>query len=125
MTDDDMTDDHRGAERPAAEPETYGEFWPFYLGEHSRPGTRRLHFIGTTGAIIALILLVITGAWWWILIALLSGYAFAWVSHWAIEHNQPATFRFPLWSLFSDFRMYFTWLTGGLDRELRRHGIEG
>lgn len=103
--------------------DSYAEFWPFYLAEHSRPGTRRLHFLGTALGLVLLALAVATQTWWLLLAALVSGYAFAWVAHLSVERNRPATFSHPVWSLVSDFRMFFLWLSGGLQRELERHGI--
>jgi hypothetical protein len=38
---------------------------------------------------------------------ILIGYAFAWVGHFYFEHNRPATFIYPTYSLMADFRMWF------------------
>ena len=65
-------------------PKTYrnfAEFYPFYLSEHSNRTSRRLHFIGSSLALILLLVTIISGKWWLLLLALLQGYAFAWVGH--------------------------------------------
>ncbi len=102
---------------------TYEEFWPFYLKEHSKPATRAWHFVGTGLGLALLVVAALTLNPWLVLLALVSGYFFAWVSHFSIEKNRPATFTYPLWSFVSDWRMFFLFLAGRLDAELRRHGI--
>ncbi len=97
---------------------SYAEFWPRYLAEHSRPQTRRLHFLGTALAIVLVVLAAALGRWWPLPLAIVSGYAFAWAAHFFVEKNRPATFTHPLWSLVSDFRMFGLWLVGCLHKEL-------
>jgi len=57
---------------------SFSDFWPFYLGEHSKPATRLLHCAGTLAAIAIVIALVVIGKWWLFPLALVPGYAFAW-----------------------------------------------
>ena len=103
--------------------ETYRAFWPHYLREHAKPGTRNIHFVGTGLATLSIILLVVTGDLWFVPVALVAGYGPAWIGHFFIEKNRPATFKYPLWSLVSDYRMAFTWATGRLPRELAKAGV--
>ncbi|WP_044559507.1 DUF962 domain-containing protein [Azospirillum sp. B4] len=104
---------------------TYGAFWPFYLGEHAKPATRAWHFVGTGLVLAVLAAGVVTGDWRLFAISPVCGYFFAWVSHFFVEHNRPATFTYPLWSLISDFRMFFLFVGGRLGAELRRYNIGG
>lgn len=83
-----------------------------------------MHFIGTALAIACLVAALVTSHWWLLLAAALCGYGFAWVGHFFIEKNEPAAFRRPLWSLFSDFRMFLLWCCGRLEPELIRSGVK-
>ena len=102
---------------------TYSEFWPFYLKEHSLEKTRSWHFIGSSLSVIFMILTIVFMKPVIMLLALLAGYGFAWYSHFYVQKNRPATFKYPFWSLFSDFRMWFLQLTGKLQAELNKFGI--
>ncbi len=102
---------------------SYAEFWPFYLREHSKPLTRRFHYVGTALVLALFVTAIVSGNFWWAAAMPVAGYFFAWLSHFAIEKNRPATFTYPLWSLISDFRMFFLWLCGRLPRELEKAGV--
>jgi hypothetical protein len=99
---------------------TFGEFWPFYLREHGQPRTRALHYAGTSLVIAIALFAALSGRWLWLLAVPVAGYGFAWVAHFKVEKNRPATFTYPLWSLAADFKMWWLWLTGRIGAELER-----
>lgn len=91
---------------------TFAEFYPFYLSEHTNLVSRRLHFVGTSIAVVLLLAAALTENGWLLLLALVQGYAFAWVGHFFFEHNRPATFKYPLFSLMGDWRLWWEIITG-------------
>ena len=100
--------------------QTFEEFWPYYVREHSLPLTRRFHFVGTLLALICVVVAAVV-SWQFLLIALVAGYGPAWVAHFFIEKNRPATFTYPVWSLLADFRMFWLMATGRMDAEVARY----
>lgn len=103
--------------------QTYAEFWPFYLNEHKKVATRAFHYVGTMSLLGLVFTGAILGEWRLLPIGVVCAYGCAWTSHFFIEHNRPATFTYPFWSLISDFRMLALALSFSLGRELRRCGI--
>ena len=99
---------------------SFAEFWPFYLREHSKPRTRALHYAGTTLVVGLAFFAILSGRWLWLLAIPVAGYGFAWIAHFKVEKNRPATFTYPLWSLAADFRMWWLWLTRRLEPELKK-----
>lgn len=100
--------------------ESFEEFWDFYVSEHSSKATRILHFIGTTTAVGLLAGGLLTRRRWMLLLAPFAGYGPAWISHFFIEHNRPATFKYPAWSLKADFVMWWKMVTDTMDAEVER-----
>ena len=103
--------------------QTYTDFFPFYLQEHSKKLTRSLHYAGTSIALAMLAWTLATQTWWLIPFYFVIGYGFAWTGHFFVEHNRPATFTYPLWSLIGDHHMLALFLTGRLKPRLEAAGV--
>lgn len=99
---------------------SFEEFWPLYVHEHLVKRNRQVHFVGTTLGLGCLFIAATTGMPCFLLAALLFGYGFAWIGHFFIEHNRPATWSHPFYSLAGDFRMYYLLLNGKMEQEIDR-----
>ena len=91
---------------------SFGQFYPYYLREHSNRNCRRLHFVGSSIALVCLIAVVITGHAVWLVMALIAGYGLAWIGHFVFEKNRPASFQRPLYSFRGDWVMWRDMLRG-------------
>ncbi len=99
---------------------SFKAFYPYYLTEHQEPTCRKLHFTGTFLIFIILAWVLITQTWWGFWLIPLTGYGFAWVGHFFFEKNKPATFQYPLWSLASDFKLFFDIILGKQKLDTRK-----
>jgi hypothetical protein len=97
---------------------SFTEFWPFYVAEHSKPATRLFHLVGTTVGVCCIIFLIASGKWWLFPLSLVPGYGAAWFAHFFIEKNKPATFAYPLWSFIADYKMIALMLIGRMHKEV-------
>lgn len=93
---------------------SFREFYPYYLGQHAHPVTRRLHVSGTLFALVLAGGALVSGRWSWLLAVPLAGYLPAWIGHYFFERNRPATFTHPLYSLRGDLVMLAEVLSGRL-----------
>jgi hypothetical protein len=100
--------------------ESFDEFWPYYVRQHSKKLTRQIHFVGTSLAVACLAGGLIGRPRWLVLLAPIAGYAPAWISHFLVERNRPATFSHPIWSLQADLVMWGKTLAGTMDAEVER-----
>ncbi len=91
---------------------SFSDFYPYYLEEHANRTCRRLHVVGTSLVILTALYAVFSGNWSALWLLPVLGYCFAWVGHFYFEHNKPATFQHPFYSLAGDFVMYKDILTG-------------
>jgi hypothetical protein len=99
---------------------SFGEFWPGYVRAHSNAATRVMHCAGTLLGWAILVGAIVTRRLWWIAVALVVPYALAWISHFFIEHNRPASFEHPLWSWWADQKMVGMMLVGKMGEEVKK-----
>ncbi|WP_151825410.1 DUF962 domain-containing protein [Acinetobacter bereziniae] len=98
----------------------YSEFYRFYLTEHRNIMSRRLHAAGSSIGIYFFTQAIRQRKAKYVLYGLVSGYACAWVGHFVFEKNKPASFKQPLYSFISDWRMLSDILRGNLNLKDRR-----
>jgi hypothetical protein len=99
---------------------SFREFWPYYVSEHAKPLTRALHFAGSTLALALTTMAVVRGPLTLLWLAPIGGYGFAWIGHFFVERNRPATFKYPFYSFLGDWVMYGKILTGTMREEVAR-----
>lgn len=104
------------------EPQSFEEFWPYYVSQHQDPTCRKLHFIGTTIAMgcLAVSPMYPPAA----LAAPIAGYGMAWIGHFVFEKNKPASWggvKAFAWSLRGDLKMWRLMLAGKMDAEVEQH----
>jgi len=105
-------------------PESFEEFWPYYVSQHQDPTCRKLHFVGTTIAMgcVAVSPFVPSA----LLAAPVAGYGLAWIGHFVFEKNKPASWggaKAAWWSLRGDLRMWKHMVQGTMDAEVERVGM--
>ena len=99
---------------------TFEQFWPFYVSQHRRRGTRALHFAGTTLGLLCLARAITAPAPVLVIWGLVLSYGLAWIGHFFIEKNRPATFRYPVWSFLGDLKMYGLMWRGKMSAQVDR-----
>ncbi len=101
--------------------ESFEEFWPYYVRQHSKKATRWLHFGATAAGLLALgVGLARKRSRWLIAIAPVLGLAPAWASHWLIEKNDFTILQHPIWSARANLLMMAKMITGQMDAEVER-----
>ena len=74
-------------------PQSFEEFWPYYVSQHRNKTCRQLHFVGTTIAMGCVAASPFVPAA--LIGAPLAGYGFAWIGHFAFEKNKPTILKHP------------------------------
>lgn len=97
---------------------SFDEFYPFYLKEHSHPLCRALHYIGSLLVLATLFYSLFSGRYKLLWLLPIIGYGFAWIGHFFIEKNRPATFKYPWYSFMGDWVMLKDFLTGQINKKL-------
>lgn len=103
----------------------FGSFWTFYVSQHMSRTNRVLHWIGSTLGLVALAMVFVMLASFpmnllWVPAGFVAGYGFAWVGHFVVEKNRPATFTYPLWSFMGDWKMWAYMMTGRMGKEVAK-----
>lgn len=99
----------------------FEDFWPYYVSEHANPLNRKLHFWGTNNLFFWIALALIRRSPKLLVFAVISSYAYAWIGHFLIEKNRPATLDYPILSALGDLQMYLKTWQGQMDAEVAQY----
>jgi len=104
----------------AADPESYREFWPYYLSQHLHPMTRLVHAAATTTAIVTGVTALVRRKWEVLAASPLLAYGPAFSSHWIWEKNNPVVLGKgnPVWAARADLEMVFKVFTGAIGEDV-------
>lgn len=114
MNKTDTINDNEGTENKASNASSKSSFYDFYLDEHQNIVCRRLHFAGSSFGLIGIAKAIKDKSPKPLIAGIAAGYGCAWVGHFFFKKNKPATFKYPLQSFVSDWRMYGDVLRGKL-----------
>lgn len=92
-----------GVNAPA--PRSFEEFWPYYVSQHLRPLTRRIHVWSTVAAFVVGAAALVAQVWWVVPAVVAGAYGVNWATHLVWERNRPASWGSPWWSFQGDMRL--------------------
>ena len=96
--------------------ESFADFYPFYLCEHDLAITKLFHFVATFNVSVLILMLFNAKAASTkiriLIFVTVQAYGLAWISHFFLEKNKPATFKYPIYSFFGDWMMFKDALMG-------------
>jgi hypothetical protein len=98
----------------------YDSFWLDYLSQHKNPSCRALHYIGMSAFLLCMLAALAKASWTLLGAGFILFIISSVLGHRLFEGNKPAALSAPLWSIYSDWRMFFLFLFGRLKKHLSR-----
>jgi len=97
-----------------SKPQTFDEYYQYYLTLHQNKVNRWLHIAGQCVTVFTLACALYTQTWLLLLAVPFVVYPFAWTGHLLFEKNEPAAWTNPVWAKACDWVMLKDILTGKL-----------
>jgi len=97
------------------EPQTFDEYYAYYLTLHQNNINRRLHVAGQYVTLLTLVAAIALKSWLLLALTPFVVYPFAWSGHFFFEKNKPAAWSHPLWAKACDWVMLKDVVTGKIE----------
>ncbi len=98
----------------------YDSFWLDYLSQHQHPTSRALHYMGMSAFVLCVFGAIAWASWPLVGVGFVLFIIGSVLGHRLFEGNKPAALSAPIWSIYSDWRMFFLFLCGRLNSQLSR-----